>query len=67
MNNINTLIAQLCPDGVEFRELGDVCKINRGRVMSKEYIRDNSGNYPVYSYQTANDGILGKIKSYDYD
>jgi len=67
MNNINTLIAQLCPDGVEFRELGDVCKINRGRVMSKEYIRDNSGNYPVYSSQTANDGILGKIKSYDYD
>lgn len=35
--------------------------------MSKEFIRDNAGNYPVYSSQTENNGILGKINSYKYD
>jgi type I restriction enzyme S subunit len=47
--------------------LGDVCKITRGRVMSKEYLRDNAGQYPVYSSQTANSGIFGFIDTYDYD
>ena len=35
--------------------------------MSKEYLRDNIGEYPVYSSQTVNEGILGKIDTYDYD
>ena len=36
-------------------------------VYYKKYISDNVGDYPVYSSQTANNGILGKINSYDYD
>ena len=47
--------------------IGDICEITRGRVMSKDYIRDNEGNYPVYSSQTENNGELGKIKTYDFD
>ncbi len=35
--------------------------------MSKEYIRDHSGMYPVYSSQTADDGVFGKIDSFDYE
>ncbi len=35
--------------------------------MSKEFIRDNIGDYPVYSSQTENDGELGKISTYMYD
>ena len=35
--------------------------------MSKEYLRDNAGEYPVYSSQTLNDGMLGKISTFDYD
>lgn len=34
--------------------------------MSKEYLRDNAGEYPVYSSQTANHGIFGYIDSFDY-
>ncbi len=67
MSRIEELIAALCPDGVEFRELDEICHINRGRVMSKEYLRDNAGQYPVYSSQTANGGVFGYINSYDYD
>jgi type I restriction enzyme S subunit len=47
--------------------LGEICQINRGRVMSKDYLRDHAGTYPVYSSQTANGGIFGYIDSFDYD
>lgn len=30
MNNIDALIAQLCPDGVKFRELGEIANITIG-------------------------------------
>lgn len=67
MNKIEKLIQEFCPDGVEYKELGEVSKISRGRVISKEYIRKNVGYYPVYSSQTENEGILGKINTYEYD
>ena len=35
--------------------------------MSKDFIKDNAGDYPVYSSQTENDGVLGKINTYKYD
>lgn len=31
MKNLETLIQELCPDGVEFVKLGDVCEI-KGRI-----------------------------------
>lgn len=51
----------------EWLELGEVCKVSRGRVMSKDYLAENAGEFPVYSSQTANNGIFGRINSYDYD
>jgi len=44
-----------------------VAELSRGRVMSKIYLAENEGSYPVYSSQTANGGEIGKIKTYDYD
>jgi len=35
--------------------------------MSKDYLRDHAGPYPVYSSQTANEGVFGFIDTYDYD
>ena len=52
---------------VEWKALGEVATLQRGRVMSKEYLRDNAGEYPVYSSQTANNGIFGFIDSFDYE
>ena len=52
---------------VEWKKLGEVANLVRGRVISKDYIRDFEGEYPVYSSQTANDGILGFINSYMFD
>ncbi len=52
---------------VEWKTLGEVCILSRGRVMSKEYLAENAGEYPVYSSQTANNGEIGKIKTFDHD
>lgn len=67
MSKLQDLIDSLCPNGVEFKPLGEIATLSRGKVYSKEYLRDNPGTYPVYSSQTANDGVLGKIDSFDYD
>lgn len=40
--------------------------IGRGRVISQEELVDE-GEFPVYSSQTANNGCLGYISTYDFD
>ncbi len=67
MSKLKELIDTLCPNGVEYKKLGEVCELSRGKVYSKTYIAENIGNYPIYSSQTANDGELGSISTYDYD
>jgi type I restriction enzyme S subunit len=34
---------------------------------TKEYCGANEGEYPVYSGQTANEGVMGRIDTFDYD
>ena len=67
MSKLEQLIRELCPNGAEEKRVDEVCDISRGRVMSKDYIRDNAGEYPVYSSQTENEGVLGLISTYDYE
>jgi type I restriction enzyme S subunit len=52
---------------VEFKKLGEVAELSRGKVYSKDYLSKHLGKYPVYSSQTANDGQLGCIDTYDFD
>ena len=67
MSRLDELITELCPNGVEYRKVGDIANISRGKVMSKEYLKENAGEYPVYSSQTENDGKLGAITTYMFD
>ena len=70
MKDSDNVLTRLFPElnnGVEWKTMKDLCILQRGKVYSKKYISDNVGDYPVYSSQTANNGILGKINSYDYD
>ena len=43
MKNLETLIQELCPDGVEFDKMHDECKISRGNVYSKKYFAEHIG------------------------
>lgn len=69
MTKIEEMIADLCPNGVTWKELGDreVAKLSRGKVMSKQFLEENKGVFPVYSSQTANSGEIGKISTFDFD
>jgi type I restriction enzyme S subunit len=42
-------------------------ELGRGRVISNEEIHNNRGPYPVYSSQTANQGIFGYIDTFDFE
>ncbi len=63
---LKTLLQTLAPKGVEFKKIGEICLIKRGRVIAKKILQEN-GKYPVYSSQTLNNGILGFIDTYDFD
>jgi type I restriction enzyme S subunit len=47
MNKIQSLINELCPNGVEFKKLGEVADIMRGRRLTKSQL-SSSNKYPVY-------------------
>ncbi|WQT02227.1 restriction endonuclease subunit S [Helicobacter pylori] len=66
MHKIERLLQTLAPKGVEFRKIGEICLVKRGRVIAKKILQEN-GKYPVYSSQTLNNGILGFIDIYDFD
>ncbi len=47
MNEIEKLIQELCPDGVEYKRLGEVCEILRGKRLTKKELT-NDAPYPVF-------------------
>ena len=49
------------------KKIGEICSLTRGKVMSKQYLAEHKGDYPVYSSQTANNGVFGNIDTYAYD
>ena len=59
MSKLEELIQQLCPDGVEYKRLGDVLVIKNGR----DYKSFKSGNVPVYG----SGGIMAYIDTAVYD
>ena len=67
MSRINDLIKELCPNGVKKYTVKDICLVTRGRVISKMELQKNIGEYPVYSSQTLNNGVFGKINTYDFE
>ena len=61
------LLTLLENEPVEWKMLGEFCDIKRGRVISKKYLEENKGEYPVFSSQTRDNGVIGKIDTYDFD
>lgn len=47
MSRLQELIAELCPDGVEYKTLGEVCTFNRGQTITKK--TSIEGPIPVVS------------------
>ena len=47
MSKLKELIDRLCPDGVEFKPLGEICNVLRGKRLTKTEMVSN-GTFPVY-------------------
>lgn len=46
----------------------DLFNVKKGNSKyTRRYINSNKGDFPVYSSQTTDEGIIGKINSYDFD
>jgi len=60
MSKIFDLINELCPEGVEFRELGEIADIVRGQRVTKAELQ-NDGKYPVVSGGIKPLGFLNKF------
>ncbi|WP_154426535.1 restriction endonuclease subunit S [Helicobacter pylori] len=58
---LKTLLQTLAPEGVEFRKLGEVCEIIRGKRVTKKEILDK-GKYPVVS---GGIGFMGYLNEYN--
>ena len=52
---------------VKLKHFFEFEKGKNASLYTQEYISNNCGEYPVYSGQTENDGIMGKVNSFDYD
>ncbi|GHS50944.1 restriction endonuclease subunit S [Helicobacter pylori] len=61
MHKIERLLQTLAPKGVEFRKLGEVCEIIRGKRVTKKEILDR-GKYPVVS---GGIGFMGYLNEYN--
>ncbi len=57
----------LIPNDWDIAPIRALCYLGRGRVISNEEIANNSGDYPVYSSQTTENGIMGCLNTYDFD
>ena len=69
MSKIDELIKEKCPNGVEFKQLGDVCKFVRGKGMSKSDKNDGDTNIILYGelYTTYGNYITDIVSHADFD
>ena len=61
MSKLNALITKLCPDGVLYKKLGDLCTIETGRLNANRAV--DNGAYPFFT--TAEK--TSRIDSYRWD
>lgn len=61
MSRVEELIRQLCPNGVEWKKLGEVCEIKTGKGITQKDCTDER-KYPVVSGGTT---YMGYFKEYN--
>lgn len=63
MSKLERLIQQYCPDGVEYRSLGDVCIFADGFPLKADDIKGH-GIYPVVKIGNINNGVVDEQDCY---
>jgi len=60
MSKLDELIAELCPNGVEYKKLKEVASVSIGEFVHKNKQNPN-GVYPVYNGGTSNTGFYDEF------
>lgn len=55
------------PNHWNLATVGRLNNLGRGRVISSIEIAENRGEYPVYSSQTENNGVMGRLSTFDFE
>ena len=68
MSRINDLIKELCPNGVVFKTVGDMCNVYTGGETPTDLIKEKVPRddyiYPVYSNGIGSNALYGYAKTY---
>ena len=67
MSELNELIKKLCPDGVEYKKLGEVCILSAGGDAPKTHmskIKSDEYKYPIYSNGVGDNALYGYTDEY---
>ena len=69
MNKIEKLIKEMCPNGVEYKRIEEICEIivggDKPKTCNKELTKPNlEYSFPIYSNNSKNDGLYGFSKTY---
>lgn len=72
MSRLEELIKEKFNNEIKFYELGEledngVLQLGRGKIISKNEINNNPGDYPVYSSSSVGDGEIGRYGKYMFD
>ena len=59
MSKLDSLIQKFCPKGVEYKKIGEICNIMRGKRLTTKELLQN-GKYPVIHGGTTPMGFYGQ-------
>ncbi|HOQ80598.1 MAG TPA: restriction endonuclease subunit S, partial [Candidatus Cloacimonadota bacterium] len=59
MSKLDSLIKELCPDGVEYVKLGEVCKVFKGQQLNRDLLTEHD-EYPAYNGGVSYSGFTNK-------
>lgn len=62
MNKIERMLQELCPNGVEYKKLGEVCEIKIGEFVHQK-LQNPQSSYPVFNGGTSNTGFYDKYNN----
>lgn len=72
MDTFESVIAMIGVGNVDYLTLGEIedrglITLGRGQIISKTYIMEHAGEYPVFSSAATNNGIIGYCSTYMFD
>ncbi|MHA7177942.1 restriction endonuclease subunit S [Arthrobacter sp. Sr24] len=67
MSRIDALITELCPDGVEFQPLGELCVVFSGYAFKSKLFNTEGVGLPLIRIRDVNTGVSGTYYSGEFD